>query len=134
MTCAAPAYLARHGMPASPDALDGHRMIGFVRSPPGGCCRSNSSSAKTLQEILLPTTMSVTATDSYLATARLGLGLIQTPRFHAEKDLARRHAGAGAADYPPPPIPLSVLYPRNRQFSPRLRVFLDWAMRLFGRA
>jgi DNA-binding transcriptional LysR family regulator len=31
-------------------------------------------------------------------------------------------------------VPVSLLYPRNRQLSPRVRVFLDWAMRLFGRA
>ncbi len=31
-TFASPAYLARHGVPASPDDLAGHRMIGFVSS------------------------------------------------------------------------------------------------------
>jgi DNA-binding transcriptional LysR family regulator len=36
--------------------------------------------------------------------------------------------------WPPRPVPVSLLYPRNRQLSPRVRVFLDWAMRLFGRA
>jgi len=29
LTCAAPDYLARFGMPAAPQALDGHRMIGL---------------------------------------------------------------------------------------------------------
>lgn len=30
VTCASPAYLAEHGIPVSPDQLDGHTMIGFV--------------------------------------------------------------------------------------------------------
>jgi DNA-binding transcriptional LysR family regulator len=41
MTCAAPAYIDRFGMPASVDALDGHRMVGFRSSAMGRCCRSN---------------------------------------------------------------------------------------------
>ena len=32
LTCASPAYLARHGTPVSPDALDGHVAVGFVSS------------------------------------------------------------------------------------------------------
>ncbi|WP_425340254.1 hypothetical protein [Aureimonas populi] len=27
---------------------------------------------------------------------------------------------------PPSPTPVSLLYPRNRQLSPRVRVFMDW--------
>jgi DNA-binding transcriptional LysR family regulator len=87
-----------------------------------------------VQEILLPTIMSVTGTESYLATARLGLGLVQIPYFHAEKDLARGTLVQVLPAWPPRPVPVSLLYPRNRQLSPRVRVFLDWAMRLFGRA
>jgi len=26
----------------------------------------------------------------------------------------------------PSPTPISVLYPKNRQLSPRVRVFIDW--------
>jgi len=32
------------------------------------------------------------------------------------------------------PVPVTLLYPRNRQLSPRVRAFIDWTMRLFGRA
>jgi DNA-binding transcriptional LysR family regulator len=30
-------------------------------------------------------------------------------------------------------VPVSLLYPRNRQLSPRVRVFIDWLMRAFSR-
>ena len=29
-------------------------------------------------------------------------------------------------DFPPTPTSLSVLYPSNRQLSPRVRTFVDW--------
>ena len=34
--------------------------------------------------------------------------------------------------FPPPPSPVSLLYPRNQQMSPRLRVFIDWLAELFN--
>jgi DNA-binding transcriptional LysR family regulator len=36
-------------------------------------------------------------------------------------------------DHPPPPAPVSLLYPPNRQLSPRVRVFLDWAQAEFSK-
>ena len=36
-------------------------------------------------------------------------------------------------DCPPPSVPVSLLYPRNRQLSPRVRVFIEYVMRAFGR-
>ena len=35
VTVASPAYLAAHGTPASPDALDVHQMVGFISSRTG---------------------------------------------------------------------------------------------------
>jgi DNA-binding transcriptional LysR family regulator len=29
-------------------------------------------------------------------------------------------------DFPPPPMPVSVLYPQSRQLSSRVRVFANW--------
>jgi DNA-binding transcriptional LysR family regulator len=34
-------------------------------------------------------------------------------------------------DFPPTPTPVSLLYPPNRQLSPRVRVFIDWLVRAF---
>jgi DNA-binding transcriptional LysR family regulator len=35
------------------------------------------------------------------------------------------------ADYPPPPMPLSVLYPHSQQLSSRVRVFAQWPGEIF---
>jgi DNA-binding transcriptional LysR family regulator len=78
--------------------------------------------------------MSVNGTESFLASALLGFGLVQMPRFHAEKPLADGTLVQVLSNYTPPSVPITLLYPRNRQLSPRVRVFIDWTMRLFGRA
>jgi DNA-binding transcriptional LysR family regulator len=134
LTCAAPNYIERYGTPVDPGALDGHRMIGLRSLTTGRLRPLEFKIGDALREISLPVTLSVTGPESYLATARLGLGLVQVPRFHVETDLARGMLIQVLAEFPPPSVPVSLLYPRNRQLSPRVRVFIDWLMRAFGRA
>ncbi len=64
--------------------------------------------------------------------ARLGLGLVQVPRFHAAIDLEWGTLVHVLPDCPPSSTPVSLLYPRSRQLSPRVRVFVDWLVRMFG--
>jgi DNA-binding transcriptional LysR family regulator len=132
LTCAAPSYFERYGVPKEPDALEGHRMIGLRSLTTGRLRPMEFVMAGSLHEIPLPVIMSVTGPESYLATARLGLGLVQVPRFHVEDDLARGTMVRVLSSYPPPTVPVSLLYPRNRQLSPRVRVFIDWVVRAFA--
>jgi DNA-binding transcriptional LysR family regulator len=69
---------------------------------------------------------SVTGPESYLLGVQLGLGLAQVPRFHIERDLASGTLIELLPETPPPSAPVSILYPRSRQLSPRVRVFLEW--------
>ena len=133
LTCAAPNYFACYGTPTDPAALDGHYMIGLRSLTTGRLRPMELMIGDTLREVPLPVVMSVTGPESYLATARLGLGLVQVPRFHAETDLANGTLIEVLPDCPPPSVPVSLLYPRNRQLSPRVRVFIDYVMRAFGR-
>jgi DNA-binding transcriptional LysR family regulator len=132
LTCAAPNYLERYGVPDDPDALGGHRMVGLRSLTTGRLRPMQFMIGEALRTATLPVIMSVTGPESYLATARLGLGLVQVPRFHAEDDLARGALVQVLAQCPPPSIPVSLLYQRNRQLSPRVRVFIDWLAREFA--
>jgi DNA-binding transcriptional LysR family regulator len=131
LTCASPGYLDRFGLPVGLDALAGHRMIG-LRSLTTGSLRPMEFVVDNISRTMtLPVTISVTGTESYLATARLGLGLVQVPRFHAAIDLERGTLVQVLPEFPPSPMPVSLLYPRNRQLSPRVRAFIDWTVRAF---
>jgi DNA-binding transcriptional LysR family regulator len=132
VTCAAPSYLDRVGIPASVDALEGHGMVGFHSSGTGGLLPFEFTVDGSLRKMTLPATVSVNAAESFVAAARLGLGLIQVPRYHVEDDLRRGTLIHVLANHPPSPTPVSLLYPRNRQLSPRVRVFIDWLVRAFG--
>ena len=66
------------------------------------------------------------AADTYRAAALQGLGLIQVPRYSVEQDLADGTLLECLPDTPPSPTSVYVLYPRSRQLSLRVRVFIDW--------
>ena len=88
ITCAAPAYINRFGMPASMDALDGHRWSASARRP-GRLLPLEFTVDGELRKVALPANISVNGAESLVAAARLGLGLIQVPRYHVQNDLER---------------------------------------------
>ncbi|UPK39657.1 LysR family transcriptional regulator [Bradyrhizobium sp. 186] len=134
ITVASPAYLAKHGMPSSPDALDGHQMVGFISSRTGEVLPLEFSIGGALREVVLPSRIRVNNSDTMADLARLGFGLVQAPRYRFVDDLASGTLVEVLSGHPPSPTPLSALYPQNRQLTLRLRVFLDWIGRIFGEA
>jgi len=125
-TFASPDYLARHGTPRTVEDLDGHEMIGFASSRTGQVLPLEFTVGGELRTVTLPCRITVTATDTYAALARMGYGLMQAPRHGYARDLAAGTLVEVLADHPPSPTPISVLYPKSRQLSPRVRVFIDW--------
>jgi DNA-binding transcriptional LysR family regulator len=134
VTVASPDYIARHGVPKSWDALEGHQMIGFRSSATGSVLPLEFMVDGIRRTAMLPMKLAVNGADSYRTAARLGLGLIQVPRYALDQDFARGTLVAVLDKTPPSPTPISLLYPRNRQLSPRVRVFIDWVAREFAHA
>lgn len=132
VTCASPEYIARFGMPKNLDDLGGHQMIGFWSTAIGGLLPLEFTVAGTIRNISLPAVVSVNGADTLAASARMGLGIIQAPRYALEEDLRNGTLVVILPDNPPTRTPVSLLYPRSRQLSPRVRVFIDWLSREFA--
>lgn len=134
VTVASPAYLARFGEPRHPDQLtDGHQMIGFRASGSIARMPLEFMVDGKLRTVTIPAPVSVNAAESYTAAASLGLGIIQIPRYHAMKHIAGGKLVQILGAYPPSSSPVSVVYPRDRQLSPRVRVFIDWIAVILAR-
>jgi DNA-binding transcriptional LysR family regulator len=127
ITCASPGYLERFGTPASAEDLAGHQIVGIRALSSGGLAPLEFTEGA-IRSVMLPSTLSVTGPESYLAATRLGLGIAQMPRFHIDEDLRRGTLVQLMPQAPAPSMAVSLLYPRSRQLSPRVRVFLDWAI------
>jgi len=132
ITVASPAYLERHGMPSTPDDLAGHRMIGFVSSRTGLVMPLEFMVDGKVREIVLPSLVTVANSDTSATLVRLGFGLYQAPRLRFAEDLAAGRLVEVLSDHPPTATPISVLYPRSRQLSPRVRVFVDWLVEILA--
>ncbi|CAB3761641.1 LysR family transcriptional regulator [Paraburkholderia solisilvae] len=131
LTCATPAYLQQYGTPADIAGLAGHRMVGIRSITSGNVNPLSFRVGESTQTVTLAAALSVTGTESYLAAIRLGLGIAQVPRFHVEGDLASGALVQILPAFAPPPVPVSLVYQRSRQLSPRVRVFMEWAARRF---
>ncbi|CAI2515163.1 LysR family transcriptional regulator [Serratia liquefaciens] len=132
VTCAAPDYLQRFGTPHSISELEGHRMVGFRSSASGTLMPLEFTVAGQARQVTLPCTVSVSAAESLVAAARMGLGIIQVPRYHLRDSLDNGSLLPLLPQFPSTPMPVSLLYPRNRQLSPRVRVFIDWFSKVFA--
>jgi len=133
LSCASPDYLAKYGTPQSLDDLQSHQMIGYPAA--GASNRSDwdcwvEGQARKPLRLSLPSQIAVSSTESYLACALAGLGLIQVPAFDVQTHLARGELLPVLAQHPPPPLPLHALFPHRRHLSPKLRALLDWLTQL----
>lgn len=132
-TFASPDYISRFGLPGSPDELerDGHRMVGFYAPDAPEIAPFNFTTDGKPRRMVLPAAVTVTGPETNVASACLGLGLIQVPYYRVAADVATGVLVEVLADHPPTPLPVHVLYSHTRQLSPRLRVVIDWMVEQF---
>ena len=130
-TFASPDYLSRFGTPQTPDDLAGHEMVGLMSPEAAEIIPLVFSIGGKPRRITLPANVTVTGPETNVASACLGLGLIQVPRYRVVSELASGALVEVLTGFPPTPLPVHVLYSPTRQLSPRLRVFIDWMAQQF---
>lgn len=133
VTCASPGYLRQYGTPRSLEDLQGHRMVEYFSSVSGKRYGLEFVQDGLLREVELPRQVSVNSADGYLAACEAGYGLVQAPYYHAAHSLQVGALQEVLQAYAPPPLPLTALYPPQRQLSTRVRAFVDWLVELFAR-
>lgn len=134
VTVASPAYLERHGLPKDLDALAAHQAVNYVSSATGNALPLEFTVDGQVVEVNLGAIVSVTGTDLYTGGAVAGLGLVQVPRYRVQNELAAGALAVVLPQFPPPPMPVTVLYPQSRQLSSRVRVFAQWLRDIFDAA
>jgi DNA-binding transcriptional LysR family regulator len=126
VTVASPEYLQRHGVPATLADLQSHFAVDYVSSATGRPASLDFCVGDKVVEYHLKARISVTGADLYTGAAVSGLGLVQVPKYRIAQELAEGRLIIVLMQAPPPPMPVSVLYPQNRQLSARVRVFTQW--------
>lgn len=134
VTVASPAYLARFGEPDSLEALTSHQAVNYVSSGAARGLPLEFTVNGEVSRFELAAVVSVTGAELYTGCGLAGLGLIQVPRYRIVDELASGKLSVVLAQFAPPPMPVSVLYPQNRQLSSRVRVFVQWLREVFETA
>ncbi|WP_233866901.1 LysR family transcriptional regulator [Paraburkholderia adhaesiva] len=133
VTCASPAYLERRGEPDSIDALaEGHEAVNYLSPATGRAHPLEFTTPQGVRNVTLPGPVAVNGAELYTAAAIAGLGMVQVPRYRVHEQLANGELCVVLPAHPPPQMPISVLYPQNRQLSLRVRTFADWLVQLFA--
>jgi DNA-binding transcriptional LysR family regulator len=130
-TFASPDYLSRFGTPRTPDDLEGHERVGLLSPDTSEIAPLVFCAAGKVRQITLPSAVTVTGAETNVASACVGLGLIQAPRYRVVSELSTGALVEVLSDFPPSPLPVHVLYSHTRHLSPRLRVFIDWMAEQF---
>ncbi len=122
---ASPAYLAGHGVPASPADLDAHRCIvgSGVRV---GSAWPFGARGDTIVEVV--PRLTVNTVDATIAAAEAGLGLANMLSYQSAEAIAAGRLVRVLGDHAPPPMPVSLLYDAGRAAMPAVRAFVE-AMR-----
>lgn len=126
LVCAAPAYLAAHGTPQTPDELATHRIvsIGALRSSTEWRLLRNG----TPQLFKVSPRMSTTTNDSAIAAAVAGFGLTRILSYQVADPLRTGQLVTVLADFEPPALPVHLVHREGRNAAQRVRAFLDLAI------
>jgi DNA-binding transcriptional LysR family regulator len=127
--CAAPSYLERRGTPLTPADLERHdtvdfqhwrrevrwRLEGMAQDAPLPVSRLRSNQGPALRQ-----------------AAVAGLGLVMQAEVVLADDIAAGRLVPVLTDYMPEPRPMHLLYPRDRQATPKLSSFVEFVVARFG--
>jgi DNA-binding transcriptional LysR family regulator len=126
---ASPAYLKRHAAPQSLDDLAQHRCIPFVLPSTGRMLPWLFTQAG--QELERTVSPAIRVSDDVLGCVTLalnGAGITQSYRFIVDHMVADGRLVEVLPQYAGRSRPFSILYPRNRHMSARVRSFVDFAV------
>ncbi|GAB5095213.1 LysR substrate-binding domain-containing protein [Caballeronia sp. LP006] len=133
VTCASPAYLEKHGMPASVDSLAQHVAVNCVSSKNGRPADFDFDVDGEAVTMKMRGFVQVADEHAYLACGIEGLGLIQPLRIAAQPYLRSGQLVEVLPQWKSPPLRVSVAFLKSRQATPRVSVFVDWLADLFER-
>ena len=126
VTVAAPAYLARHGEPAAPEALREHNCL-ISRFGPEWSFRRPDGTRFTLR---VRGNAMINSGDALREAAVAGTGIAQGTWWLYRKDLERGDVRAILRDFATEGALVSVLYPPQRHLPAKSRAFIDFLVEI----
>ncbi|HEY6562732.1 MAG TPA: LysR family transcriptional regulator [Polyangiaceae bacterium] len=123
VVCAAPAYLAEHGVPQRPADIVEHEAIAFGAAPSAPEWRFV---ARSKPVVIHPRArLLVNTVDVALAAAVAGRGLVRLLSYQVDEAVRAGRLEIVLAPFEPPALPVQVVHAGGRRVSTKLRRFVD---------
>ena len=130
ITCASPEYLREHGIPAEPDELRRHKLIGHLSSTSHRPYKWLFQRGPVRRQLQLPFSVSFNSVEARIQAAIRGVGIVQSMDLMVAEALAAGRLQVVLREWSAPGASLMVVCRRALHNSPKIRVFADFAAEL----
>jgi LysR family transcriptional regulator, regulator for bpeEF and oprC len=134
ITCAAHSYLKRAGNPLTLEELAQHSFVNYFSTKTGRVFAFEFERDGKSHSLHGAHQVAANDADTHIALGIAGLGLLQLPRTqHVQLLLKQGLLKQVLMQWSAGALPLTILYPRNRHLSSRVRMFVDWTVQLYAK-
>ena len=130
VSCAAPAYLDRHGEPETPEDLRHHECLRFRNSRTGRAVPWIFAGDDRLR---MSGTITINDIEALARAASSGAGIAQLPGYLANRYVVSGRLREVLRPFRPPDVRFSALYLDRRFVSPRIRAFIEFLLTITPR-
>lgn len=130
INCASPAYLAKHGVPATPEDLPKHWAIDYASAGGARIAAWEYRSGEQTINMPMRSRVAVNNAETYIACCLSGLGLIQIPRYDVQEHLEAGELVEVLPTWRAAPMQVSAIYPHWRHRADRVEAFVSWLISL----
>jgi DNA-binding transcriptional LysR family regulator len=132
VTCASPEFIAQHGLPQTPHELDPAHCVALFRLG-SGQVRDWLFRKGEVEHTIAPTgSLMFSDPESAVVAAIGGAGYIRSLSFNVEAQIAAGLLRPVLQDWNDGAVwPVSVVYPRHRQPTAKIKAFINFATTLF---
>ncbi|MGV2827453.1 LysR family transcriptional regulator [Myxosarcina sp. GI1(2024)] len=129
LVCAAPTYLKARGIPTHPHELQNHFCLHYGYLASGSKWRFINRNEEF--QVSIDGVFCSNNGEMLRDVAVKGLGIVMLPAFIVERELELGKLQVILAEYYPPQLNLSVIYPVNRHLSPKIQLFTRFIQQCF---
>jgi DNA-binding transcriptional LysR family regulator len=127
MIAATPEYLSRHGIPVTPADLAQHNCLGFTHWRHSGGWKLGRRHIDDVQR-----QFECNHGPALRMVALQSLGLVMQPKILLEDDVAAGRLVALLNKYIPPPSPVHLVYPKDKQQLPKVKTLISFIVDRFS--
>lgn len=120
-------YLAKRGVPETPDDLRGHDCVVYTLLSSGATWRFRDT------EVPVAGRLRVNSPEAIRESVNAGLGIGHGPEWLYEEGLKNGNLQLLLTGYAAPPVPVQVIYVANRLLPKRATVFMDFIAEAFSK-